>query len=338
PNSRKKLHFIRHLEFPNHASDTFSGSISRHGDTFKMASQLEATQIQHLFREKFVAKRKSLLAKALNFPEFDEDDDLRSAILIDIYYDALSFAVNEGLPWNHIAVFFQIIQKTLLNIAGKSLWIINRYDSYSFVSYFAAIGQTLPQAIQLFRRDLQDCSYFLEASLQSLVDYIFSTFFQHYKLHRYVLTCDRGEDRTKFTMVVEPPLEVACLSEGIPKVEWDEKQRLKEIDEMEERQKTDRQAHYKQLLEEAAKHLEIPFEGLTTNDQPVNKGTLTNIVKDVANAQASVTQTLLQETLDEMKDTLEFQHMRVNVMAEFENTEKSTRKKSGASSGKSKRK
>lgn len=37
-------------------------------------------------------------------------------------------------------------------------------------------------------------------------------------------------------MVIEPPIELVPLSDGIPKSEWDEKQKLKEIDEMEERQ------------------------------------------------------------------------------------------------------
>lgn len=63
------------------------------------------------------------------------------------------------------------------------------------------------------------------------------TLFQHYKLHRYVLTRERVEDRTKCTMLIEPPPELPPLSDAMPKTEWDEKQKLKKIDEMEERQK-----------------------------------------------------------------------------------------------------
>lgn len=88
--------------------------------SFKMAVQLEPSQIQEIFREKFVEARKSLLAKELDFPDFEEDDDLKNAILLDIYHEALSFAAKEGLPWHQVSVFFKIIQKTLMNIAGKT--------------------------------------------------------------------------------------------------------------------------------------------------------------------------------------------------------------------------
>jgi hypothetical protein len=64
---------------------------------------------------------------------------------------------------------------------------------------------------------------------------VFKTFLQHYKLYRYILTQDRVEDRTNQTLTVEPPLILTCFSEGIPKASWDEKERLKEIDEMEDK-------------------------------------------------------------------------------------------------------
>jgi len=92
--------------------------------------------------------------------------------------------------------------------------------------------------IQRFREDVEVCSnMFSEASLKSLVDYIFTTLIQHYKLHRFVLTCDRAEDRTKIIKIIEPPSDLVSLKDGIPKAEFDEKQKLKEIDEMEERQR-----------------------------------------------------------------------------------------------------
>lgn len=58
----------------------------------------------------------------------------------------------------------------------------------------------------------------------------------------------------------------------------------------------------------------------------------------MASAKAAVTETIVQETLDAMKDKLEYQHMRSAGNPECEHPEKSTRKKSGASSGKTKKK
>lgn len=102
---------------------------------------------------------------------------------------------------------------------------------------FVFAEKSLPDVIQHFKQELQSCSGFSEASLKSLIDYVFTTFLQHYKLYRYVLTQDRVEDRTNYALTVEPPLTLPCFSESIPKAEWDEKERLKEIDRMEERQK-----------------------------------------------------------------------------------------------------
>lgn len=102
---------------------------------------------------------------------------------------------------------------------------------------FGFAEKSLPEVIQLFKEEIQRCGGFREASLKSLIDYVFTTFLQHYKLYRYVLTQDRVEDRTSYALTVEPPLTLPCLSESIPKSEWDEKERLKEIDRMEEQQR-----------------------------------------------------------------------------------------------------
>lgn len=82
-----------------------------------MAASLEVCQIQSLFREKDGEKRKILLAKFLEFPEFDEDDDLRSGILLDVYCQCLCFVVEQGLPWIQVAIFFKIVQNLLQHIA-----------------------------------------------------------------------------------------------------------------------------------------------------------------------------------------------------------------------------
>lgn len=82
----------------------------------KMAASLEVSQIQTLFREKDEEKRKILLGKFLKFPDFDEDDDLRSGILLDIYSQCLCFVVEQGIPWNQVAVFFELVQDLLQNI------------------------------------------------------------------------------------------------------------------------------------------------------------------------------------------------------------------------------
>lgn len=99
----------------------------------------------------------------------------------------------------------------------------------------------------------------------------------------------------------------------------------------------ERQTHYQKLLEEASKHLEIPIEKLSASEEAINRETLTQLIKEVASARAAVTETIVQETLDAMKDKLEYQHMRSTVNPD-EHPEKFRRKKSSASSGKTKKK
>lgn len=95
----------------------------------------------------------------------------------------------------------------------------------------------MKQALHFFTESLEKCTQdFSENNVKCLIDYVFSTFFQHYKLYQYVLTRDRQEDITKYQLVVEPPpVDVPAISEGVPKSEWDERQRLKGIDEEEEK-------------------------------------------------------------------------------------------------------
>lgn len=113
-----------------------------------MAAQLEASQIQEIFRVKNVEKRKALLAKLLGFPEFEEDDDLKSAILLDIYHEALSFAVNEGLPWHKVNAFFEIARKTLMNIAGTIIECAIKFTTkfISFINKFSICQHRVPTA------------------------------------------------------------------------------------------------------------------------------------------------------------------------------------------------
>ena len=43
-----------------------------------------------------------MLAKDLQISEFNEEDDLRSGILLDIHCDMLAYFVNNGFPWREV--------------------------------------------------------------------------------------------------------------------------------------------------------------------------------------------------------------------------------------------
>ena len=74
---------------------------------------------QDVFQCLDVEERKKVLARTLNFPEFNEEDDLRMAILLDMYYEMLSYFVNSGFPWREVALFFAIFKRLLQKTQGK---------------------------------------------------------------------------------------------------------------------------------------------------------------------------------------------------------------------------
>lgn len=90
----------------------------------------------------------------------------------------------------------------------------------------------------MFKEQLTSSAQFSsDNNLKSIIDYVFLTFFQHYKLYQFVLTQERADDITEVVLVVEPPRLTPAMREGIPKSVWDEEQRLKQIDEMEQNRK-----------------------------------------------------------------------------------------------------
>lgn len=92
------------------------------------------------------------------------------------------------------------------------------------------------EAISLFKEEVSCSSqYFGDNSLKCATDYLFLTFFQHYKLYQFLLTKERACEITNLHCVVEPPATpLFSLKEGVPKSVWDEQQRLQQIDEMEQ--------------------------------------------------------------------------------------------------------
>lgn len=91
----------------------------------KMASQVK--DFQDVFRNSNIKEREKVLAKVLKFPEFNEEDDLRTATLIDVYYEMLSYLVNNGFPWREVASFFEMFQCLLSETQGKRYIATDRH-------------------------------------------------------------------------------------------------------------------------------------------------------------------------------------------------------------------
>ena len=85
-----------------------------------------------------------------------------------------------------------------------------------------------------------------ELRLKDLTDYVFTSFFQHYKLYQYVFTTQREDDVTWYHLLVEPPPPqgVSPLGTGVEKSLWDYQMTLKNLKVKEEQNKQVIKCHY----------------------------------------------------------------------------------------------
>jgi len=229
-----------------------------------------------------------------------------------VYYELLSYLVNNGFPWREVASFFEIFQRLLNNSQGKPL----------------------VETISLFKEELlSHAQHFHDNNLKCAIDYTYLTLFQHYKLYQFVLTQDRASQITKLNCVVEPPLAAPAIKEGLPKSIWDEQQRLKQIDEMEHKRNQERAAIFEEEMQHAVHQLEeqlSEFEALPDN---LTKEHLTAIIGNVAANKAAVASASISQQIHQMHDSLEFKYQRTNVGQEVNKVGKKSAASSHRSNG-----
>ena len=68
-----------------------------------------------------------------------------------------------------------------------------------------------------------------------MIDFVFIALFQYHKLYQFLLTQERADDITKCELVTQPPLVPQAMRDGVLKSVWDEEQRIKHIEEMEQK-------------------------------------------------------------------------------------------------------
>ena len=66
-----------------------------------------------------VKERKKLLGKVLQILEFNEEDDLRSGIGLDVHYDKLAYFENSGFPWREVTQLWEVFQNVLNELQGE---------------------------------------------------------------------------------------------------------------------------------------------------------------------------------------------------------------------------
>ncbi|XP_068681296.1 uncharacterized protein C8orf74-like [Montipora foliosa] len=258
--------------------------------------------LQDVFRNSDVTERKKMLARLLKFPDFDEEDDLKTAILLDVYYEMLCYSINRGFLWPEVSSFFEVFKRLLSKAEGKSV----------------------VEAVLMFKDELScNKNHFRQSSLKSIVDYMFLTVFQHYKLYQFVLTQERTKETTELNYTIEPPLRTLTMRHALPKSLWDVQQKLKQIDQMEHQRSQERTAQFEEEMQHAMHHLNEQLDKLESfPSEHLTKDNLVAFVSNVTAGKAAVTSVSLGQKIHELHDSLEFRFHRTNIGEEVNKEEK----------------
>ena len=79
---------------------------------------LSVDQIQCFAALKSCKERRGLLASYSDLVHLDEDEDLRSACLLDFIYENVNFAVSSGFSWKECVAFNTLMQDLLKETVG----------------------------------------------------------------------------------------------------------------------------------------------------------------------------------------------------------------------------
>ncbi len=84
-----------------------------------MAS-LSEENIKCLYRCENKAERRQVLAKILNYPSCDSDeDDIKTSVLLDFYLESINFASERGFSWQQGLAVFELMKELLDSTLGK---------------------------------------------------------------------------------------------------------------------------------------------------------------------------------------------------------------------------
>lgn len=240
----------------------------------------EAKHIAHLPKY----RGQEYLAKKLHLGSLDEED-LKSGLIVDYFYDVLQYSTNRGFPWKEVAQSIHF-----------ALEIIQQCQGLEFI-----------EAVRLLQRSASSYIHQYKLSLQSaklLCQYFTTSFMAHYKLYQYVLSWPQELNQGNVDLTVECPPEIMKLSTAETLQAWeyaakmkviaqDEAQRKEKLDGMrqESQEKTDN-ADYEMKM----KYLEGDLQSIALNDAEkliaeLASDRLTLVKQDVAHSITELTDT-----------------------------------------------
>ena len=148
------------------------------------------------------------------FKLFDADENTRSAILIDLYFNTLAYATKSGFNTEKSSTWLAIVKAVHEKATGELQTIGNSFEFFKLLMLQSSVHRP-PYSLGIF-------TY---AEMKDLTEYMLSTYFRHYKLYQYAFTKLVRMDVKLASPVLETaPTPFELLGVAFPDSEWAEKQ------------------------------------------------------------------------------------------------------------------
>ncbi|XP_077976532.1 uncharacterized protein C8orf74 homolog [Styela clava] len=265
---------------------------------------ISPSEVKHIARlPKY--KGQEYLARKLQLSPIDEEDDLKSALLVDYYYDVLQYAVNRGMAWKDVV--------SCLNFASDIL--------------DATQGQVLVTAVRLLQN--MAVNYVSEGKItlqnaQLICKYLTGTFLAHFKLYQYVLSRPQEEHRGHVSLMVEVPTELMKLADADTLQVWEYANKMNEIDKKEEDKRVEVENQRLEIEKKSecmendikAQFLEGEIKSLSLNDAE-------KLISEVATTKLSLLVEDIGTNITEMKDSTDIaiQRQAIPVPPDWKNSQ-----------------
>ncbi|XP_028407025.1 uncharacterized protein C8orf74 homolog [Dendronephthya gigantea] len=281
----------------------------------KMAS-LSEENIKSLYRCRNKIERRKVLATILNCTSCDDDeDDMKTSILLDYYTESVNFASEGGYSWQQGLAVFELMKELL--------------DS--------TLDQPLLQATLQFKTILQNyTTVFTAQRLTGVVDFVFSYFFNHFHLYKFVFTNERDIDKSTAHLHVEtPPQDLPPLKTGMEKSEWERQQVLKQLEDQ----------HIKNIME---KQLQLDSEVerlqllvhekllLLNTEKPITTEDLNDIVKETVKMYVASAGSTIQHLIQESEENIAYEFEKTAMEQKTQGASTPSKKTRSPQSGKKK--
>ncbi|XP_066468051.1 uncharacterized protein C8orf74 homolog [Tiliqua scincoides] len=231
------------------------------------------------------------LRELLGWKKFDEVRDLRQTIRLDICYQSLVFAAQQGLPWPAVAEVGRLTEELL-------------EDSKDF---------PISQAIKILQKKLTTFPVTLPpCKLCAVLDYFHNTFIKHYWLYQFVLVRERDRHQRFASLEVCAPPQPLPLMEGTEVELWKYQQQLAALSAAEEEKRTKMLLIRETLQQEREHMLRSVYRSVTRHTAFLGKQALTSLVKEAIKAQIQSLHDIFQ---NEIQTTFEILQLKLQKKA-----------------------